>query len=133
MTPFSWTPFSCTLFWQGQNLLAQAEQTEVLQPVIDIDGPAFWKNVTASAFFPGSGAIMGTGSGTGFVLGALAIGSPVPGDSTTFQAWAPGASFGTAWSRYNFFAYHIVGKWQAWRKIHTGKLNLQTVYAGGYN
>ncbi|AMV40931.1 fibronectin type III domain-containing protein [Planctomyces sp. SH-PL62] len=116
------------VFWRGQGRLALAEQVEVLQPIINIDGLAFWKNVTQSGRDPIFGFIMPPVPGWDFT-----IRSPLPGDNTTFQGLFPNSSFGDGYNRYAFFNLHLVDRWKTWRKANPTKLDLQKVYSGGYD
>ena len=58
--------------------------------------------------------------------------SPIPGDTSTFQGFAPGVSFSNADARYNWTVTKMVPKWKDWRVTHV-TIDPPTLLKGGYS
>lgn len=85
------------LVWEGNGQLLEYEQKTVLQTAVYNTDPALW-NIAST--------------------GALAswwkkIESPIPGDQTTFQSYAQGASIGTFDKRWEWIQKSMLPKWRS--------------------
>ena len=97
--------------FSGSTIFGQTEQEVTLQAILDKDLP-LWANATT-------------------FIAAPWIKSPIPGDSSTFQSFAPGVSFGDGNARYNWFAAKMVPAWRVWRQ-NNATINIQKLLSGGY-
>jgi hypothetical protein len=73
-----------TAIEKGNALLVFVEQTQTIQTVFNKD-LGLWKRLTNLSWNPEVGSIY----------------SPVPGDTSTFQSFAPGKSFSEGWWKYH--------------------------------
>jgi hypothetical protein len=97
--------------WQGNTQIAHVEQTITLQDVLD-RAPSLWASATNFVFSPW-------------------IKSPIPGDSSTFQTFAPDTNFGNGDARFEWFKEKMVPAWKNWRRTNQ-QIDLPTLLRGGY-
>jgi hypothetical protein len=99
---------------KGNALLIFVEQTQTIQAVFNKD-LGLWKTLTDLWWFPPVGPIE----------------SPIPGDTSTFQGFAPGKSFSEGWWKYQWTISRMVPAWRTWRKTNP-TIVLDTLLNGGY-